>query len=261
MDELTEDAIASSLTGRFGRPLRAFDSVASTNTIALEWASEGAPEGAIVVADHQTAGRGRWGRSWMSEPGAALQFSLILRPRLGLDRLGVLGLALGVAIAEGIEDATRLPTKLKWPNDVLVAGRKLVGILIETRVTEARLDAVIAGIGINVRWAPDENATSVAASMEDLDLGDTPARAELLARVLATIEDVYALVERRAPEIVARAEERSEFLGGEIVVRFSDGSTERAVATRLLPDGALEVETDGVAKAIGVAEVQQLRPA
>src|SRR5918996_1634800 len=97
MDALNEDAIASALKGRFGRPLRAFDSVDSTNTIALEWAGEGAPEGALVVADHQTAGRGRWGRAWMSEPGAALQFSLVLRPRLGLDRLGVLGLALGLA--------------------------------------------------------------------------------------------------------------------------------------------------------------------
>ena len=260
MDELTEDAIASVLRGRLGRPLRAFDSVESTNTIALEWASEGAPEGALVVADHQTAGRGRWGRAWMSEPGAALQFSLVLRPRLGLDRLGVLGLALGLATAEGIENATRLPTTLKWPNDVLVAGRKLVGILIETRVTEARLDAVIAGIGINVRWAPDDNATSVAAEMERLGLGDPPPRAELLARALAAIDDVYPLVEESSSEIVARAEQRSEFLGREIVVRFSDGSTERGIATRLLPDGALEVETDGVAKAIGVAEVQQVRP-
>ncbi|MGH2694066.1 MAG: biotin--[acetyl-CoA-carboxylase] ligase [Actinomycetota bacterium] len=261
MDPLTADAVTAALMGRFGDPLRYFDAVGSTNTIALEWAADGAPEGAVVVADHQTAGRGRWGRAWMSEPGGALQFSLVLRPRLGLDRLGVLGLALGVASAEGIERATSLHTKLKWPNDVLVHGRKLVGILVETRVTGARLDAAIAGIGINVNWTPDENATSVAAEMERLDLGEVPARAHLLAHVLAAIEDVYPLVEERASEIVARAEERSEFLGGEIVVRFSDGTTERGVATRLLPDGALEVESDGVARAIEVAEVQQVRSA
>lgn len=261
MDTLTEGAVISALVGRFGHPLRYFDAVGSTNTIALEWAAEGAPEGAVVVADHQTAGRGRWGRAWMSEPGGALQFSLVLRPRLSVDRLGVLGLALGLACAEGIERATRVPTRLKWPNDVLVDGRKLVGILIETRVSGARLDAAIAGIGINVSWSPDDSTTSVVAEMERLGLGEVPARVQLLAQVLAAIEELYPLVEGRSSEIVARAEERSEFLGSEIVVRFSDGSTQRGIATRFLPDGAIEVEWGGVAKAIGVAEVRQIRPA
>jgi biotin-(acetyl-CoA carboxylase) ligase len=125
----------------------------------------------------------------------------------------------------------------------------------------ARLDAAIAGVGINVRWAPDDSATSVAAEMERLGLGEAPARAQLLAQVLAAIEEVYALVGGSATEIIARAEKRSEFLGSEIVVRFSDGRSERGVATRLLPDGAIEVESDGTARAIGVAEVQQVRPA
>jgi BirA family biotin operon repressor/biotin-[acetyl-CoA-carboxylase] ligase len=263
VDELTEDTIRGALAGRFGDPLRVFDSVGSTNTVALEWAAEGVSEGAVVATDHQTEGRGRWGRTWASKPGALLQFSLILRPALSLDRLGLLTVALGVAVADGIERTTGLPTSIKWPNDVLLSERKVAGILVETRVTGTRLDAAIAGIGVNVNWRREDMPEEVAARATSIsaELGSSPPRARLLAALLEAIEDSYGLLAERYEEIIDRAAERSVVLGRHVVVRYSDGHTKEGMARRFLPNGALEIESDGALQTIEIAEVEQVRPA
>jgi BirA family transcriptional regulator, biotin operon repressor / biotin---[acetyl-CoA-carboxylase] ligase len=244
------------------RPVRFLAEVGSSNSEALEWARAGAPEGAVVVTDHQTAGRGRWSRSWASAPGALLQFSIVLRPSLALDDLGLVTTALGVACASAIEDVTGLRPSLKWPNDVRLGGRKVAGILVESHLRGADLEAAIAGIGVNVAWSRQqiphelrEIATSLAAENE----GRAPPRAELLAAVLSRFWTLYAGLPDSAPELVAQATARSDVLGRGVTVNLSNDDTIEGTALRLLPDGRLELQTSSGLRSLAVGEITQLR--
>ena len=270
-DDLSAASVQRWRRGRFGEPVRAFESIGSTNDEALRWATvEGAPEGAVVVTDHQTAGRGRHSRTWFSEPGAALQFSLILRPRLPLNTMGLLTTALGLACAEGIQIAAQLDCSLKWPNDVTIGGRKVAGILVESRVTGATMDVAIAGIGINVRTPtaglPSDivpRATTIEDVVRERHLESVPERGELLGWVLDAFERLYPRVGNGegAAEIVERATKSSEVIGNRVIVRAANGSSFEGVATRLLPSGALEVEVNGEHRAVQAGEIEQLRHA
>lgn len=172
MDSLAPDRVEPLLTGRFGRPYRYLETCPSTQR---ELAS-GDPEGAVVAAGHQTAGRGRLGRVWEDEAGAALLFSLLLRPAVPPDRLPGLTIAAAEAVAEV------LGGEVKEPNDVLLEGRKVAGIL-----GEAREGAVVLGIGVNANGAPSH----VPAISVREHRGEPVDRAELLAAILAELERRY----------------------------------------------------------------------
>src|SRR5215212_8533594 len=139
----------------------------STMDDAERLAVAGAEEGLIVVADEQTAGRGRAGRSWHAPPGTALLCSVLLRPPLPPDRLSTLPLIAGVAVAEAIEDCAPVTCRLKWPNDIWIEDRKVAGILMNAATTAGTVDRVVLGIGVNLTARQDElppNATSLAVS-------------------------------------------------------------------------------------------------
>jgi BirA family transcriptional regulator, biotin operon repressor / biotin---[acetyl-CoA-carboxylase] ligase len=144
----------SSLAGLPLGPLRWFEQIDSTNNAAASWADDGAPDLALVVADEQTAGRGRQGRRWFTPPGAALAFSLVLRPELTpveyqeqIGRLTALG---ALAVCGALRRGYQIPAQIKWPNDVLIARRKVCGILAEAHWQADRLDAIILGVGVNI---------------------------------------------------------------------------------------------------------------
>ena len=262
MDALGEPQIRSALTGNFGGFIRCFDEIGSTNTEAAEWATCGAPEGAVVVADHQTGGRGRWGRSWFSAPGKLLQFSLILRPDLDPSKHGLLTAGLGVATAQALRSLSGLAIEVKWPNDAVIEGRKLAGMLVESTMMRGKIDAAVCGIGINVHLEiediPDElkdRATSLAIEMGTA----APARAEILGRILAEVEARYpAMVGDPAP-LLDEARSLSAVLGKDVVVRSSDGTSIEGRATDFDEDGALLVDVDGATTPIHVGEIEQLR--
>jgi BirA family transcriptional regulator, biotin operon repressor / biotin---[acetyl-CoA-carboxylase] ligase len=267
--DLDEAALAPLLTGRLGHPLEVFSSIGSTNAEAARWAAAGAPDGALVVAEHQTAGRGRRGRSWASAPGKLIQFSLVLRRRLPLGRAGLLALALGTACAEGIEEVSGIPARTKWPNDVTVDGLKLAGILIEGRTALSGAGVAVCGVGINHGWRADEippdlrdRATSVAAAREALELGAPPPRTEILATVLARLETHLALAAAAPGELVARASERSATLGSPVRAVLPDGRVMEGRAVRLRPDGGLELhDSGGVTRVLSVGEIKHLHAA
>jgi BirA family biotin operon repressor/biotin-[acetyl-CoA-carboxylase] ligase len=270
IEDLTEDIVARNLRGSFGRPVKVFDEIGSTNTEVMAWAEDGAPEGALAVTDHQTAGRGRSGRAWWSAPGTALQFSLLVRPRRPLDVMGLLTTAVGLACAEGVEIAAGVRAELKWPNDVTVGGKKLAGILVESRVSGATLDYAVIGIGLNVRpgsaGMPTELATRVTSVYDEIEAhptGKRPSRAELLGWVLDSFERVYPLVGtgQGAAEIVERASNKSDVLGKRVTVKLAGDEVLEGTARRLLPSGALEIETAGRFRALHAGEIVQLRPA
>lgn len=185
---LLADLDAALSTERFGHPARGFASCPSTNTEAAAWARAGAPEGALVIAEHQTAGRGRLGRAWEDTPGQNLLFSVVLRPSLPPSRLGLVTLAGGVAVAEAVSEWTApAEPRIKWPNDVLLNGRKCCGMLLESSV--GGVDAfVVLGIGLNVNRDVFPDALTERATSLRLETGRLVPRAALLARLLARLE-------------------------------------------------------------------------
>ena len=257
-DDLSIDAIRSALRGSFGRELRVHDAVGSTNDEALEWATAGAPEGAAVTADQQTKGRGRWNRSWHSPPGRSISLSVVLRPRSS-EGAGLITTVLGVAAADAIEATAGIRCGVKWPNDVVAPGGKVAGILAEARTP----GPIVAGIGVNVSWGPEEMPPEIregASSLVAEGAGPLP-RAALIAELLYSIEGWYRKAET-APgraEIVTAATERSTILGHAVLLRGPDGTLSEARAVALLEDGALQVEKDGSLVAVTAGEVERIR--
>jgi BirA family biotin operon repressor/biotin-[acetyl-CoA-carboxylase] ligase len=159
LDVQSELARLAPRLGRMAHRILWLETAGSTNDIATRLADLGADEGTVVVAETQTAGRGRIGRAWFSPPGAGLYVSVILRPSPGADfsprenPTALLTLASGVALAEGVQAATGLPAEIKWPNDLIVAKRKLAGILAEAAAQGAALHFIVLGFGVNLRPA------------------------------------------------------------------------------------------------------------
>ena len=253
---------------RYGSPRKVLGTTGSTNDDALSWASEGAPEGALVVADHQTAGRGRKGRTWLSEPGHALLFSLVLRPP-STQKLALVSTVLGVGACEALRRLTNLSVLLKWPNDLMVDDRKLAGILVETRSAPDSAPVAVAGMGVNVSWGASSlpsdvarGATSVTAEMQRSGLLDPPERETLLAALVQDIERRYdQLLAGGAEDLVTTAESLSSLVGREVVVRVPAGDPVAGMVTGLAPDGGLEVVTAGGLEVLTAGEVETVRRA
>ncbi|MDQ3954144.1 MAG: biotin--[acetyl-CoA-carboxylase] ligase [Actinomycetota bacterium] len=265
--DLSRELIESSVRGRFGRPVRLYHSTDSTNERALEWLGEGAPEGALVVADYQSAGRGRRGRQWVASPGEGLLFSLILYPRGAA--LELLTTSIGVAVSEIVEATYNLAARIKWPNDVTVNSKKLAGILVESRSSGGNPQGCVAGIGVNVSTGADgfadeleTSATSIRLELKGADR-KTLSRATLLSGFLLRFEEIYRSLESHEGrgDVLARAAARSDVLGHEVVVRLADGSRTTGLATGLGPLGELRLRTDAGEQSLRAGEVERLREA
>jgi BirA family transcriptional regulator, biotin operon repressor / biotin---[acetyl-CoA-carboxylase] ligase len=246
----------------FGDPLRYLSEAGSTNDEALGWAARGAPEGALVVADHQSAGRGRRGRTWHAPPGSALLFSLVLRPDLSPDRLGLLTTALGVAGAEAVR-SFGIDARVKWPNDVTVDGRKLAGVLVESRLSDARIEAV-AGMGLNVSVGPGALPSEVAdRATSFVDHADMSSQRhvvlETILEALARLYSSLTSVDGQA-SLIERASVLSGVLGTTVSLRTGDETLVEGRALRLTSTGALVVATDDGDIEVSAGEIEHLRP-
>lgn len=173
-----------------GRPLIRFDQVTSTMDIAATLAALGAPEGTTVRADLQTAGRGRADRRWEADAGSALMVSIILRPQVSPPRFGSMSLLAGLAIANVAEALTTRQTTIKWPNDVLIDGRKVAGILLQSRTMGDTSPAcLILGMGINVRSTP-VTCTVTATSLAEMARDDVRV-SDVQHRIIAELQTLY----------------------------------------------------------------------
>lgn len=250
-----------------GRSARVLGTTGSTNEVALDWAVEPrdpAPHGAVVVADEQTAGRGRWGRGWESSPGKALMFSVVLRPQgLSPNRLGLLTAAMGVAVIDAVASLSPLAPTLKWPNDVNVRGRKLAGVLFETQLIVDRVGVVVAGVGVNTHWTLDEIPEEIRerATSLGIETESPPLRGELLAAILEAFDVRYLgiLDGSGIAALLERADELSELKGELVDVVWHDRRVVQGRAGSLTATGALEVEIDGRMTEVDVAEVTRIR--
>ena len=181
------NSLKQNLNGLPITEIRYFPSTGSTNEDALYWASQGAKESSLVIADQQTSGRGRLGRKWITHPGAALAFSLILHPtQKEIDHLVLFSPLGALAVSEAIRTYCHLQTQVKWPNDVLVNRKKVCGVLAETQWTESNLDGLVLGIGINITPAsiPDRTKLLFPAACLESESGYELDREKILRAVL-----------------------------------------------------------------------------
>lgn len=232
----------------WGHPHEFHSVITSTNERAKAWAQAGAPEGALVVADHQSAGRGRFGRTWVAPPGTALLFSVVLRPALEPPRAPLIALLAAAAVRQAVEQDTGIRAAIKWPNDVLADGKKLAGVLAESLLAGSHLAAVIAGIGVNVNQ--ETFATERATSLYGLK-GRTYQRFGLLATILEEMRIRYqALLAGDSVALLAECRTHSATIGQDVVLSGGGGQI-RGRAVDIDSDGRLVLDTqDGLVRAV-----------
>ena len=242
-----------------GRRLHCFPVLDSTNTYLKALAMDGGENGTVIIAEHQTAGRGRMERRFQSPDGKGLYLSVLLRPEVPSERLPCVTALAGVAVCDAVEDLCGEGPGLKWPNDPVLHGKKLAGILTELVVDEDGQLAVVLGIGINVHQGMEDFSSDVAEFATSLELEGFTAvsRAELAAVLLRRLEEMYfALLEDDLHPWLAAYRQDCVNLGKVVQLIQPDGSRETAVARDIDADFGLVVETvDGVAQTVRTGEV------
>jgi len=237
-----------------------FDTLDSTNTEAANQARLGADEGVCVVASQQNAGRGRFGRSWVSPRGSGLYFSLVLRPRLAPQNLSLITLMAGVAVHDALRELGIVPD-IKWVNDVLVNDQKISGILAESVETRAGL-AVIVGIGINLdsrNFPKDLATTATSIHAETGQMVDADHLVGILIKYLSYFFGVLNETDG-ARQILRNWQQRSTYFSGKSVrAKLPDGTVE-GITDGLEENGSLRVKTsDGSVRIIQAGDVERLR--
>jgi BirA family biotin operon repressor/biotin-[acetyl-CoA-carboxylase] ligase len=265
-DILIPEILRRRLAGtHFGKRLHHYFKIDSTNRVALELAASGEPHGTLVVAEEQTAGRGRLGRTWYSEKTSGIYVSFLVRPDappgrapLAPQQAVLLTLAAGLAARDAVVDSTGLPVDLRWPNDLLLAGRKFCGILTEMVGEADRLHYVVVGVGINV------NHTQLPRELEDqatslrLAGGRAYSRLEILVRLLERFDHYYNRLRADGPEpLIERFGEVSSWARNK-PVRVAAGEEFEGVTVGLDSTGLLLVRrTDGTIVPVLAGDVRE----
>ena len=248
--------MADDLFSRLGdcevaREILVFEETSSTNDVAAALGRQGHPGGVAVFAERQTAGRGRFGRRWVSAGHEGLWFSLLLRPVLPFVEWPRLTTWAGVAVAKTAGSSARV----KWPNDVLIGGRKVAGILIESVMDNAGQPFAIVGIGVNVNQTEFPPELEGRASSLRLSLGKTVDRAEFAARLLRQLSATFSSLSADFPSVLAEAGRRSAVLGQWIVLH-SGTEVFEGLAESLDADGNLLIRgSDGVLRRMNSGEI------
>jgi BirA family biotin operon repressor/biotin-[acetyl-CoA-carboxylase] ligase len=247
-------------TARFGRAARVVAETASTIDLSWQWLREGGPEGGVVVADRQTRGRGRRGRGWVSPPGG-LWMSILARPGLPAPRVGRLSVGLCLAAAGGLRQLG-VEVGVKWPNDLLVGGRKVGGVLVETKAVGELVESAVLSLGANVNLSPDDLPSALRAAA--ISLRDATGREwsleSVAARVLDSLEALW-------PDVIGDSARLSELwrecdvLSGRQVAVKAGHDVIRGRAHGIDQGGALVLEVAGASRSLVVGETAEVRMA
>jgi BirA family biotin operon repressor/biotin-[acetyl-CoA-carboxylase] ligase len=226
----------------FGKKVYQFESIDSTNTFARNLSENDAPHGTLVIAETQTAGRGRLGRRWESDPGENLLFTILLRPSVRIEKLILLPFAAAIGIADGIEQTTGVSLETKWPNDLLCGKKKMCGILIEGSMEPDVGAAIALGVGINVNQMNfPSDIEHVATSLYQITGRRWP-KGELLNAILPSLEERFLeLCYSEAPTILASWKKRTRMMGQQVLVKEQQEAYE-ATAVDLDVQGALLIK-------------------
>lgn len=240
-----------------GWEIRRFASIDSTNRYLLDEARAGAPDGLVAVADHQRAGRGRLGRTWEAAPGSALLVSVLLRPALAPERLGLLTMAAGLALADAVAAVAGVRAGLKWPNDLVVRDRKLAGLLAEADLAGGRVRAVVVGAGCNLAPGAYPAALAERATSVEAEAGRPADRDAVLGEFL----DALARRLGDLDGLVVAYRDHSATLGRRVRVDLGGGRVLTGTAADLTPVGGLVVrDAAGADHTVAVGDVVHLRP-
>jgi len=245
-DILAPDMLKQRLKGSlFGKRIFHFFKTDSTNRVAMELGHAGEAEGAVVLAEEQTAGRGRAGRKWHSERAAGIYVTLLLRPKLAPVQAPLLTMMAGLSAHTAVQALTGLDVDLKWPNDLIVRGKKLGGILTEMHAEPGQVRFVIVGIGLNVNQEKFPGELANMATSLRAETGKTQSRMELLVRLLREFENDYnRFLREGVASVVERFESVSSYAKGKRV-RVTNGTESYAGTTAGLgPEGLLKVERE-----------------
>lgn len=245
-DSLTATEIQHQLPTRWlGKSLFCYRSVKSTNDRAAEIAERGAVEGTIITAEEQTKGRGRLGRQWHSPPGAGIYVSIVFKPRLRPDNAPGISVATAVALADTLDVYLPNEVHIKWPNDVLIRGRKIAGILTELSAEGSRINHVIVGVGVNVNQRAGEFPEAIKPIATSLrrEVKRKVNRVELLQQFLKNLEKQYERYQvHRLQKTRSKLRRYSSLIGHEITIRAGKSETV-GVAKDIDADGCLILET------------------
>jgi len=249
---MTEIKALGPETAWVGREIVYFEETDSTNRRARLLAQEGAQHGTLVLADRQTAGRGRRGRGWISPAGEGIFMSLLLRPDVHPSQVAKLSLLTALAVANAIAEETGLDARIKWPNDIVIHGRKVCGLLLEMTADEHAVYDVVAGVGVNVHQKTFDEEIAHTASSLDLLTGRTVSRAALVCAFLRAFE---AAMEMNDEAMMAAYAARSATLGQRVQVIGLTG-TFTGVAKGVTDSGSLLVEDEeGAVREVLAADV------
>jgi BirA family biotin operon repressor/biotin-[acetyl-CoA-carboxylase] ligase len=231
--------------GPLGKRIHHFFKTDSTNSVAMSLGDRGEPHGTVVIAEEQTAGRGRAGHTWHSEKTNGIYMTVLLRPPISPQQAPLITLVAGLAVREAIIEQTGLTPDLRWPNDLLFGRKKVCGILTEMNAEQDQIHFVAVGIGVNVNHEhiPDELA-KIATSLR-IETGRAQSRVEIVARLLRHLETYYnRFIAEGPPAIVARFSEVSSFARGKRVRIEAPTETYTGTTAGLEPGGLLRVKRD-----------------
>lgn len=234
------------------------DEIDSTNQEARRLILQGYGQGTVIVAEQQNAGRGRLGRRWESPSGSGIWFSVILEPSVSLQETSRYSFVTAVAVAEGIRQATGLPAQVKWPNDILIDGRKVCGVLLELVAEMTRVHQLIIGIGINANQKPEDFPDEVQKKATSLAIesGHPIQRREVLCAVLRSMEENCRLMEQQGFAAICRKwAELSCVIGREVQILRQNEPVLYGKAVGLDEDGALLVQTENGTERIIAGDV------
>lgn len=255
-------AIQEALAGLPLAEIRYFETIGSTNTEALIWAEKGAPDGCLVIADHQSQGRGRMGRGWVTNAGAGLAFSLVLKAgSQELAHLALFSPLAALSVSRVLEEVYSLTPIIKWPNDVLVSGKKLCGILAEAIWHSSETATVVLGIGINITplSVPPPDQVIFPATCLETEAGRPVDRWRTLAGCIQNILTFRAMLGE--PAFIEAWTARLAFLGERIALENTGSETVEGILLGVTPEGNLRLKLDQGQEVHFSAGDVHLRPA
>jgi BirA family biotin operon repressor/biotin-[acetyl-CoA-carboxylase] ligase len=240
-----------------GRKIRHFYQLESTSDTAMALALQGEPEGTVVIAEEQTRGRGRMGRNWFSEKGSGIYLSILLRPALRPRSAPLLSLMTAVAMCQAIENVSGLKPDIKWPNDVLLGGKKCGGILAEMNADLDHIKYAVVGVGFNINQTAFPEELQQKATSLNLEGGRRFSRVEWVAHFLSCFENCYQkLSANQTAAIIGEWSRRSSFAAGKQVTVEVGNRKLQGTTTGLAEDGTLRVRLeDGSLQEIASGEI------